>query len=169
MVRDGHEVCTGYGPGQYGHVRATSATASPCLADSATGLEMAAAVTCADVSTIEMMADRHVFRAAFACQHHGRAVRADAQLSFLHSNMTCYQTLKSARTLSPPVTTWVRLARAVRARSSSDRLGLHAYGHGAYWEADGGVMPARLSTRTAVDGSDGDGVCSHTLLTTTSV
>ncbi len=25
----------------------------------------------------------------------------------------------------------------------------------AYWEADGGVMPARLSTRTAVDGSDG--------------
>ena len=71
--------------------------------------------------------------------------------------MTCYQTLKSTRTLSPPVTTWVRLARAVRARSSSDRLGLHAYGHGAYWEADGGVMPARLSTRTAVDGSDGVG------------
>ncbi len=31
--------------------------------------------------------------------------------------------------------------------------------HGAYWKADGGVMPARLSTRTAVDGSDGDGVC----------
>ena len=79
--------------------------------------------------------------------------------------MTCYQTLKSARTLSPPVTTWVRLARAVRARSSSDRLGLHAYGHGAYWEADGGVMPARLSTRTAVDGSDGVARSKHMFTT----
>ena len=38
---------------------------SPCLRGTAAGLEMAAAVTCADVSTIEMMADRHVFRAAF--------------------------------------------------------------------------------------------------------
>ena len=57
-----------------------------------------------------------------SCQHHGcRAVRADAQLSFLHSNMTCYQTLKSARTLSPSVTTWMRLARAARARSSCDQ------------------------------------------------
>ena len=34
------------------------------LAGTAAGLEMAATVTCADVSTIEMMADRHVFRAA---------------------------------------------------------------------------------------------------------
>ena len=64
VVHDGHAVCTGYGAGQYGHVRATSATVSPCLAGTAAGLEMAAAVTCADVSTIEMMADRHVFRAA---------------------------------------------------------------------------------------------------------
>ena len=37
----------------------------PPLAGSAAGLEIAAAVTCADVSTIEMMADRHIFRAAF--------------------------------------------------------------------------------------------------------
>ena len=37
---------------------------SPCLAGTAAGLEMAAAVTCADVSTIDMVADRYVFRAA---------------------------------------------------------------------------------------------------------
>ena len=69
--------------------------------------------------------------------------------------MTCYQTLKSARTLSPLVTAWMRLDRAVRARFSNDRVVLHAYGHGAYWEAGGGVMPARPRSRTAVDGSDG--------------
>ena len=49
----------------------------------------------------------------------------------------------------------MRLARAVRARSSSGRLGLHTHGHGADWEADGGIMPARLRLRTAADGSDG--------------
>jgi len=46
-----------------------------------------------------------------------------------------------------PATTWMRLDRAVRgaarARSSSDRSVLHAYGHSAHWETDGGVMPAR--------------------------
>ena len=95
-----------------------------------------------------------------SCQHHGFTAeqygpRANAQLSFLYSNMTCYQTLKSARTLSPSVTTWMRLDRALRARSSNYRLGLHAYGRGAYWGADGGVMPARPRSRTASDGSDG--------------
>ena len=79
--------------------------------------------------------------------------------------MTCYQTLKSARTLSPLVTAWMRLDRAVRARFSNDRLVLHAYGHGAYWEANGGVMPARLSTRTAVDGSDGVARSKHMFTT----
>ena len=73
--------------------------------------------------------------------------------------MTCYQTLKSARTLSPLVTAWMRLDRAVRARFSNDRLVLHAYGHGAYWEAGGGVIhagaAAALRSRTAADGSDG--------------
>ena len=64
VVHDGHAVCTGYGAGQCGHVRATSATLPPCLAGTAARLEMDAAVTCADVSTIEMVTDRHVFRAA---------------------------------------------------------------------------------------------------------
>ena len=59
------------------------------------------------------------------------------------------------------VTAWMRLDRAVRARFSNDRLVLHAYGHGAYWEAGGGVMPARSRSRTAADCSDGVGVRSH--------
>ena len=33
MVRDGHAICPGYDPGQYGRARATFATADSCLAN----------------------------------------------------------------------------------------------------------------------------------------
>ena len=78
----------------------------------------AAAAESANVSIDEMVRDWHVFRAAVmpaSCL--SSTSRCGVLFLFLYSNMTCYQTLFGARTLSHSVTSWMRLARAIRARS----------------------------------------------------